>query len=128
MLVVFAVFEPLMMAVAIVGGLFVYVARAGASSSAPRPHQLVWGAVLAPLFITFASTQFAYTSGRVPWISPVAYVGMAVGILLGVGVFSLVSFRSWPARFFATCGYFALSTAMCVVVGVFTASSNGDSL
>jgi ABC-type transport system involved in cytochrome c biogenesis permease subunit len=127
-LVVFAAFELLLVAVAIVGGLFLYVARAGAPSSAPRPNQLVWGAALAPLLITFASTQFAYSTDRVPWISPVAYVGMAVGVLLGVGVFSLVSFRSWPARFFATCGYVALSTAMCVVVGVFTASANGDSL
>jgi len=127
-LIVFAAFELLLMAVAIVGGLLLYVARVGAPSSTPRPNQLVWGAVLAPLFITFASSQFAYASGRVPWISPVAHVGMAVGILLGVGVFSLVGFRSWPARFFATCGYVALSTATCVLVGLFTASANGDSL
>jgi ABC-type transport system involved in cytochrome c biogenesis permease subunit len=127
-LVVFAAFELLLMSVAIVGGLFLYVARAGAPSSPPRSNQLVWGAVLAPLLITFASTQFAYSTGRVPWISPVAHVGMAIGVLLGIGVFSVVGFRSRSARFFATCGYVALSTAMCVVVGVFTASANGDSL
>lgn len=128
MLVVLAAFELLLIAVAVVGGMFLYAARVGAPTSTSRPNQLVWGVALAPLLVTFASSQFAYSSGRVPWISPVAHVGMVVGILLGVGAFSLVSFRSWPARFFATCGYVALSTAMCVVVGVFTASANGDSL
>ena len=128
MAVAVAAFALLLLAVAIVGGLLFYVARVGARSSVPRPFRLVWGAVLAPLVITFASTQFAYTSGRVPWVSPVAHIGMAIGILLGVGVFSLVDFRSWPARFFATCGYVALSSSACVVVGLFTASANGDSL
>ena len=128
MLIVLATIELLLTSVAVIGGLFLFVARAGAPSSPSRPNQLVWGAVMAPLLITFASTQFAYSTGHVPWVSPIAHVGMAIGVLLGLSLFSAVSFRSWTARFFATCGYVVLSSVMSVVVGVFTAGANGDSL
>jgi hypothetical protein len=72
-LIVFAAFELLLIAVAVVGGMFLYVARVGAPTSSSRPNQLVWAAALAPLLVTFASSQFAYSSGLVPWVSPVAH-------------------------------------------------------
>ena len=128
MLIVVAIIELLLTAVAIVGGLFLFATRAGAPISSPRPKPLAWSMVMAPLLITFASTQFAYSSGHYPWISPIANLGLGVAVLVGVALFSAVSFRSWVARVAATSGYAVLLSIVCLVVAVFTAFGNGDGL
>jgi ABC-type transport system involved in cytochrome c biogenesis permease subunit len=128
MFIAIAAIELLLTAVAVVGGLFLFAARAGASPSSPRPKRLTWSTVMAPLLITFASTQFAYSSGYYPWISPIAHVGLGVGVLVGIVLFSVARFRSWLARLAATCGYAVLLSVACLLVAVFTASGNGDSL
>ena len=120
--------ELLLIAAAVVGGLFFFAARAGATASSARPKHLIWAMVMAPLLTTFASTQFAYSSGHYPWISPIAHVGLVVGVVLGIALFSMLGFRSWLARLAATGGYAVLLSMACLVVAVFTASGNGDSL
>ena len=128
MLIVAAAIEFVLTAVAVVGMLFVFVTRAGAPISSPRPKPLTWSTVTVPLLITFASTQFAYSSGYYPWISPIAHVGLGVGIVVGIALFSVASFRSWLARVAETCGYAVLLSVACFAVAVFTAFGNGDGL
>ena len=128
MLIVAAAIEFVLTAVAVVGMLFVFVTRPGAPISSPRPKPLTWSTVTVPLLITFASTQFAYSSGYYPWISPIAHVGLGVGIVVGIALFSVASFRSWLARVAETCGYAVLLSVACFAVAVFTAFGNGDGL
>jgi hypothetical protein len=115
-------------AVAVVCGLFLFVAHAGAPNAVSRPRHFVWAAVVAPLFVTFVSTQLAYSTGNFPWVSPIAHAGLVIGVLGGLALFSAVGFRSWAARLGATCGYLVVMSAACVGVGVFTACGNGDCL
>ena len=128
MLTAFVAIGSLLAAVAAVGGLLLFVARAGAPNFPSRPKVLVWGSVIAPLLITFASTQFAYSTDNFPWVSPIAHVGLGIGLLVGLALFSAVGFRSWAVRIAATCGYAVASSVACVVVGIFTACGNGDCL
>lgn len=114
--------------VAVVCGLFLFVANAGAANALSRPRDFVRAAVVAPLLVTFASTQFAYSTGNFPWVSPIAHAGLVVGVLGGLVLFSVVGFRSWAARLGATCAYFVIFSAACVAVGVLTACGNGDCL
>ena len=128
MLIVLTALGLIVTAVAVVCGLFLFVARAGAPHALSRPRHFVWAAVVAPLLVTFASTQFAYSTGNFPWVSPIAHAGLVIGVLGGLVLFSAVGFRSWAARLGATCGYLVVVSVVCVGVGVFTACGNGDCL
>jgi hypothetical protein len=128
MLVVLAAIKLLLTAVAVVGGLYLFVAYAGAPSSPPRPKRLVWGAVIAPLLVTVAATQFTYSVPYRPWFVTVVVGGLVVSAVAGLVLLSMLGFRSRMARFAATAGYLVLVGAACLLVGVFTACGNGDCL
>ena len=118
----------LLIPIVVFGGLYLFVARAGAPISASRPVRLVLAAVAAPLFVTFASYQYAYSSGHYPWVSPIADVGLGVGVLVGLALFSSAGFRSWLAFLGAMAGYVVLASLACLVTGFATACGNGDCL
>jgi hypothetical protein len=118
----------ILIALAAIGGLFLYVAGAGATSFSARERPMVWLAITAPLLITFVATQFAYSTGQYPWISPIAHIGLAIGVLVGLALFCALGFRSWLAGVVATCGYLVFLSAASLAVGVFTACGNGDCL
>jgi hypothetical protein len=118
----------LIFAVVAFGGLYLFVSYARSPDAFSRPDGLVLAAVGVPLLITFASTQFAYSSRRYPGVSPIAEVGLGVGVVVGLVIFSAMGFHSWLARLGATAAYLALSIAACFVMAFLTACGNGDCL
>jgi hypothetical protein len=118
----------LLIAVVAFGALYLFVSYARSPTAFSRPDSLVLAAVGAPLLITFASTQLAYSSGHYPGVSPIAEVGLGVGVLAGLVLFSAMGFHSWLVRLGATAVYLVLSVGASFVMGYLTACGNGDCL
>jgi hypothetical protein len=93
-----------------------------------RGH-LMLAAVVVPLVITFVSLQLAYSisnsssASSASWVVPTILV---IAVLSGTALFSARGFRSWYSRVGATLAYVVLASTACVLMGIFTACSNGD--
>ena len=96
-----------------------------------RGH-LMLAAVVVPLVITFVSLQLAYSIGNSSSASSASSASWAVptilviAVLAGTALFSARGFRSWYSRVGATLAYVVLASTACVLMGIFTACSNGD--
>jgi len=93
-----------------------------------RGH-LMLAAVVVPLVITFVSLQLAYSisnsssASSASWVVPTILV---IAVLSGTALFLARGFRSWYSRVGATLAYVVLASTACVLMGIFTACSNGD--
>jgi hypothetical protein len=95
-------------------------------ASQSRSDIFLVAAVLAPLITAFGSTQLACLTGYYPHVSPLAHVGIGVGVLLGFALFWGIKFRSLPWRLGAMCVYLIIAVVASYAVGFVTACGNGD--
>ena len=102
------------------------VSSTRAAEATDQRGHLMLAAVVVPLVITFVSVQLGYSirpSSSASWVVPTILV---IAVLAGATIFSARQFQSWYSRVGATLAYVVLASTACVLMGIFTACSNGD--
>jgi hypothetical protein len=96
-------------------------------ASHSKPNAFLWASVLLPVLFAIGSTQLAYLTGEYPHVSPLAHIGIGLGILIGLCLFLWgVELGSLLQRHLAICVYVVFAVVVSYVVAFMTACGNGD--
>lgn len=92
-----------------------------------RPPVILASAVLVPLALVVVNTLFVYAPG-LPGSPPRPHAGVLFWVVLvvGVGIFQALPFRSLGTRIFLTSGFAVAMFAIVFMTSLFGACSYGD--